>query len=354
MITRRRSTARSSLATLALFALACAPSTRQVAQTERRTPLVSPVIAQAEDARAANDPVVDPQPSADATAPHLEPVAPTAPRSLATRLSEHEVDDDYPWRQTVYSWLTPQRAQELAQHRQVLTATTHSGPYVSPFSRILARLQRRRDRVGAIAHALYVEPDLYRYRYGWSSPFATAMGFRGQPYGTALVRVDLRDDALVLRLDTQDPQLFRLFDREQREVPIDRFQQARARIGAVYHVRRGGDVKVAFREYVLCNSAAIAHWSVGTQAIRDEVGSELRLVEEVLAEWGPHATRPSSTHAGIEREWRGGTRSPQRTPFMMWAATMATAAPHYYLETNNLLALLAQLRQFDSSTTYEE
>lgn len=338
--------------------LSCTPSAQTVARADRRAPMRSLASSSIEDAsRAVEAPSeehsFDAATDASVGESNADPITQITARSLEARLADHEVDDDHPWRQTVYSWLTPQRAAELAQHRQLLTATTNSGPYVSPFSRLLARLQRRRDRIGAIAHALYVEPDLYRYRYAWSSPFATATGFKGLPYGSSLVRVDLRPDALVLRLDPQDPQRFRLFDREQREVPIERFQQVRARIGAVYHVRRD-DVNVPFREYVLCNSAAVAHWSIGTPAVCDEVAAELRLVEDALAEWGSIAPRPASPRAHIELEWRASTRSTQRTPFSRWAATMATAAPHYYLDANNLRALATQLQRFDPSTIHEE
>jgi hypothetical protein len=353
-------THRSSLAlTVTVIALAaCSTAARPPRFTARRSPLFS--LASTEDRATVPAPLAtltdasttaraEPNPAPD-TAP--EPVVAQRALTLEERLEAHEVDDDRPWRGTLYSWLTPQRAAELAQHRQVLTATPTSGPYLSPFSKWIARAARRNDRVGAIARALQSSPDLSRYRYAWSAPYATAMGFRGQPYGTALVRVELRPDALILRLDTRDARLFRLFDREQREVPIERWEHVRPRIAAVYHARRGSDVRVPFREYVLCNAAAFARWSLGTPEIRDELTREQQLVDDLVADWGTLAPHATPMHA--EHEWRASSRAAPRTAWTRWAATMATAAPHYAFSARNLRALAQQLALYDDSAQHDE
>ncbi len=344
-------THRFVLALTVIALAACSTAARPPQVTARRPPVFS-LATTAEPAREPpREPERDASASVDATAPTDVPSASRA-LTLDERVEAYEVDDDRPWRERLYSWLAPQRAAELAQHGQVLTATPTSGPYLSPFSKWIARARHRSDRVGAIARALQSSPDLSRYRYAWSAPYATAMGFRGQPYGTALVRVDLRSDALVLRLDTADAALFRLFDREQREVPIERWEHVRPRIAAVYHVRRGADVRVPFREYVLCNAAAFARWSLGTQDIRDELTREQQLVDDLIADWGTLSAPSVASHTA--REWRASTRATTRTAFTRWAATMATAAPHYALSARNLRALAQQLALYDDSAQHDE
>jgi hypothetical protein len=269
--------------------------------------------------------------------------------SLDSLLERHAIDDDAPWRETLYSWLPPDRARQLARDRLVLSATPASGSFASPFSRLLLRLRSRGDDVGAIARALLYDPGLNHYRYAWASGFATALGFRRRSYGTALVSATLRPDALVLRLDPSDRAVFRLFDREQREVEIDRFADVAPRIAAVYHVRRRPETPTPFREYVLCNESALASWSVGTPEITAEISAERALVASVL-----ESVRARSPGAGVswtEREWRGSTRAPERTLSTRWASTMATAADHYALGAVNLVALLDALDKYEVAAT---
>jgi hypothetical protein len=277
---------------------------------------------------------------------------PLAAPTIEERLEADAIDDDRPWRATLYSWTPAERAAELAQSHSILSATASSGASPSPFSRLLARLRRRTGDVGTIARALLEDPTLNHYRYAWTNGYATAMGFIGRPYGTALVRVELAPNALVLRLDPSDGRPFRLFDRDQREVSIRRFTELRSRVAAVYHVRRWGDVRVPFREYVLCNPETIARWSMGTPVVREEVEREQQLVVAVLESIASRRVAPLST-AQRFAEWRSSSRTAAPTIAHRWMRTMATAAPHYELTMANLRALSATLARYDASAVAE-
>lgn len=288
------------------------------------------------------------QESADASAENN----PTRPRTLDERLADDEVDDERPWRAVLYSWTPPDRAAALAQSQTLLVATAQSGNAPSPFSRLLSRLRSRPGELGVAARALLEDPSLNRYRYAWTNAYATALGFIGRSYGTALVRIELAPNALVLRLDPLDPRPIRLIDRDQHEVPLRRFDELRSRIAAVYHVRRSGDVRVPFREYVVCNASAVARWSIGTPPVREEIDRERELVAALFDALTSRAVAPLGPRQRYA-EWNTASRSPSPTLAHRWARTMATAAPHYELTIANLRALAAALAQYDASTTID-
>ncbi|MBL8679473.1 MAG: hypothetical protein JNK05_09925 [Myxococcales bacterium] len=298
-----------------------------------------------------------PDPLADATATPAPDAATFTeaprPRSLDERLADDAIDNERPWREVLYSWTPPDRAAAIAQSRVLLAATAQSGNAPSPFSRLLTRLRSREGELGLVARALLEDPALNRYRYAWSNAYATALGFIGRSYGTALVRIELAPNALVLRLDPRDVRPLRLYDREQREVPLRRFDELRGRIAAVYHVRRSGDVRVPFREYVVCNASAVARWSLATPPVREEIARERELVSALYDALAARST-PSLSPRERYAEWNASTRSSAPTLAHRWARAMATAAPHYDLSLVNLRALAAALALYDTNTVTEQ
>jgi len=253
--------------------------------------------------------------------PTQPPPAPLPEASPDASLDEYAVDDERPWRAVLYTWASPARVAEAARDGVLLRTAADEGAR-SPFSELLARMERRGGEEGAVGRALLRDPALRRYRYAWASAFATSLGFEGRSYGSALVRIELRPDALVLRLAPGDARPVRIFDRDHREAPASRFEALRHRIGAVYHARRAPEVPVSFREYVVVNASMVTSWEAGTPAVCDELARERRMVEG-LAPLDP------ARYAGA------------------WARAMATAAPHYRPTADNLRAVAASIERCD-------
>lgn len=254
-----------------------------------------------------------------AAAPHARDASPRR----AVTLDDYAVDDARPWRAVLYSWAPPARAAEAARDGVLLRTAADDGA-ATPFSELLGRMERRAGEEGVVARALLRDPALRRYRYAWPSAFATARGFQGRSYGSSLVRVTLRPDALVLRLAPGDARPLRLYDRDHREAAASRFDALRHRVGAVYHVRRAPEVPVSFREYVVVNAAMVASWEVATPAVCDELARERRLVASLVG----------------------------ADPGARWDAAMATAAPHYRPTADNLRALAASIARCDAAVVY--
>jgi hypothetical protein len=260
--------------------------------------------------------------------------APPAPRGArppdvaapAATLDAYAVDDDRPWRAVLYSWTPPAQAAAMARDGALLRTSADEGA-PTPFSELLARMERRAGAERDVARALLRDPALRRYRYAWASAFATARGFQGRSYGSSLVRVALRPDALVLRLDPGAARPLRLFDRDQNEAPAERFDALRHRVAAVYHVRRAPEVPVSFREYVVVQASMVAAWEVATPAACDELTRERAMLSGLLA--GDPTTL--------------GDR---------WTAAMATAAAHYRPTADNLRAAADAIGRCDTTVVY--
>jgi hypothetical protein len=255
-------------------------------------------------------------------------------------LSRYVVDSDRPWVRDLYSWAPTERVAEIARTHEPLTVTVFPDPVPTPYAVLLEDLSVRRGAFRGIAHTLLHDPSLNRRRYSWPFPYPTAMGFRGTSYGSALIHLALRDDALVLRLDPSDTQVFRLYDREQHEVPLQGFERERSRIAAVYHVRKKPDVPVAFREYVVCNAGALSHWDIARSDTCAELAAEHSLVQQLTAFTIAPERAP-------ENFWQHPLE-PNAPMSVQWAATMATAARHYYPIAANLRTLIEALAHCDT------
>ncbi|MDP3275771.1 MAG: hypothetical protein Q8Q09_11285 [Deltaproteobacteria bacterium] len=329
---------------------ACAPSSVQ--QTLRAAPLAyeqprGPSLIDASQPAARDAAVAVADASADAAMNSGVDVT-VAPPTLADALARYELDSERPWRQVVYSWTPRARAQILAADRVLLVAKASSGNYQSPFSRLLLRLRSRSDLVGTTARTLLSDPAMSRYRYAWASSFPTARGFQGRSYGTALVRVSLRPDALWLVLDPTDARVFWLVDSENRQIPIERFAAVQQRVAGVFHRRGRPEVIHAFREYILCNNAAVASWEVGTATVMADMDAEAVVVDRAIAALAAAPSLRAPSGAVTEHAWRFESGESLRL-YQRWMRTMATAAPHYAFRHENLLWVADALSKRDRS-----
>jgi hypothetical protein len=232
-------------------------------------------------------------PSSDRPAAAAVPVARRDPAiSLEADIDRHAVGADDFVRLELYTWTTPAQIEALRAGGPLLVADAQAGGRPTPYRHLLAAMAHERRPGHALAAVLQRTPALARCRYAWPSPFATVLGLGSQRYGEALVRIRLRRDTVIARVDpTADPP-WTLRDGEGRPVGEDEALAEPTRIGAVYHLRVDDEVGIEFREYVLCNAAMIEAWEVGTPAIAERVATERRLVLDLSQ--GPFAALPDA------------------------------------------------------------
>lgn len=247
-----------------------------------------------------------PAPPAPATAPTPDALAPVTPAvappsaaavpdpslSLESRLDGHAVGFDDFVRLELYTWTTPAQIEALRAGGPLLVADARTGPGPSPYHRLLAAMDAERRPGHPLAAVLRRTPSLSRCRYAWSSPFATVLGLGPQRYGQALVRIRLREAAVIARLDPTGEPPWALRDGEGRPVDLEALIAEPTRLGAVFHLRVDDEARIKFREYVVCNPAMIEAWEVGTPAIRERIDAERRLVQDLRE--GPFAALPAA------------------------------------------------------------
>lgn len=270
---------------------------------------------------------------------------PVAPLTVEDHLRRVAVADDDFYRGVFYTWTTAEGAAALRSSRRLLVATAATGGFASPFNRALAVVARRPGRAGDLARLLTTDPTLIRRRYAWPAPFATVMGLGERTYGNALVRIALAPDAWIGRFEPASAQPFRFVDLAGAPVALRFVLAEPGRIGAIYHVRVEADRPVPFREYVLCNPAMIASWSIATRAIRDEIDAERALLRAVRARLPAASLDPALTP---RRVWR---RARARTGGLAaaWLAALAFANDRYALTAAALDAIDQALAAYDGA-----
>jgi hypothetical protein len=181
------------------------------------------------------------------------------------------VYDDNFTRRVFYTWTTSEQVAELEASRVLLTRVESPERGVSQFQQTVDRSPHT-----SLARLL-LHPGFARRRFAWVSPWPTVRGFGAEVYGSRLVHVRIRENAVVASVVGG---VFRGFWGPAGAVPEPDVLREPERLAAVYHsgVAEQPDGAVPFREFVLCNEAAIEAWSVDTEDIAERV----RLDREML------------------------------------------------------------------------
>jgi hypothetical protein len=216
----------------------------------------------------------------------------------------------------LYTWTTPAQIAALRTDNRLLVATSYAGSGPSRFILDLEDLVHQKGKGEGIARTVLLDPALSRRRYAWPSPFATRMGLSGKSYGNALIRVVLKDDSLIARFHPEEKEPWSVVDLDNRPAQFDA-----TRLGAVFHVRSSKTATAPFREYVLCNEAQIASYSVGTDVIKTEIKEEKTLLRALSG--------------AIERERE------------TWKQAIAFDNERYQPTRENLEAIIASLDGYD-------
>jgi hypothetical protein len=136
-----------------------------------------------------------------------------------------------------------------------------------------------------------VAPFFDTCRYGWPHPWPTRFGVGGEQYGDKLVRITLKPQAWVARLDPSG-EISSVYDQQGAHVPFAEAMAHPERIGALYFVYFGdptvddwcgsfGPVgPESYREFVLGNADMVERYEVGTEAILSELDDSVRFLKE--------------------------------------------------------------------------
>ncbi len=198
-----------------------------------------------------------------------------------------------PARRVFYTWTTEAQIAELRRSRVLLTRSE------APDRPSLFQQEVQKVTYTTLARLL-VEPGFARRRFAWTNPWATVRGWNNESYGNRLVRVSLKENAVIARFVDGAHRGFVgldgavVFDQELFKNPD--------RLAAVFHVHGAHDgVEAPFREFVLCNEAAIEEWEVDTP----EIAARARLDATMLVRLRDAMARGGFDEAaGDQRSWR--------------------------------------------------
>jgi hypothetical protein len=275
--------------------------------------------------------------------PQAPPIVASTGAALAAHLIALAVSDDDFYRPILYTWTSPSSIAAVRDSRQLLVATATSGAFMSPFNRTLLRMARRPGAGQAMARALLDDPRLARRRYAWPAPFATVMGIGDRTYGTALIRIELRADAWIGRFDPFDVIPFRFVDAAGQTVALTDVLATPERVAAIFHVRTEARQAVKFREYVVCNEAMVASWSIATDVIAAEVAAERELLRTVRDPM--QQVRMSDLRSSAITAWPHGPQN--RSWLALWHAALAFDNDRYRPDRTRLEAIDHALADYD-------
>ena len=289
-----------------------------------RAPSVGAELARPPDIRAADD---------DKAQEAAVDAAEESASSVAELRSYAVYHDDYA-RDRLYSWTSAEQVEALRSGGPLLVATATSGGRPTAYIRALDELAEGGASGAELARALRQDPVLRRHRYAWVSGFATVLGLGPRGYGDELIAIDLAARAWIVKLEPAGPEPLSVVDLEGRPVDLAQAVAEPARIGAVYHVR--DREPTPFREYVICNPAMVAGWSVRTPELAAQLDRERRLVRWLAED--PFARLPG----GALREPSASAWSRARVDadlVGLWRASLAFDNDRYRPSLGNLRKL---------------
>ncbi len=273
--------------------------------------------------------IVDPNPNPNLN-PVLSPSPPTLSFSTLAALRDSAVTDTSYARRVLFSWTTPDQIAILRRDQKLLLGTElPSGP--TPYVERLTATANTTGPFADVARLLLLHPSLRLRRYAWPRPWPTRLGATESAYGTELIRVALRPDAIIARYDPSRADVFSFQDLDARAVSVAEALAEPARIAAVFHVRT--DSPIAHREYVLCNESMVSEWSIATP----DAASAIRADISLLSTLGSASLRAEPAAPS----WTG---DPGDTGSALFAASLAFDMDRYRATPAALDAIARALR----------
>jgi hypothetical protein len=301
-------------------------------------------------------------PGAQESAAPLTVPPPTTPLSvtpaaaplgeLLDLLRRDTVLSSAPARGTLYTWTTRAQIEALARDRVLLTRTESPQHGPSFFDQVLAKHAAAGDPLSRALRA----PAFARARFAWPSPWPTLLGWPDETYGDELIAVELAPEAWTAELFTSKPALS-VVDRDNHPVDPAEVLRHPERIGAVYFVHdqpargvaassAGPAERAAYREYVLCNEAMIARWSIGGGASAGAIAESATLIERLAAALpaAPPQSMPFwAWNDRVARDiWPGPALGAALDP--IYEAALALPNENYPLTRERMTALARKLR----------
>lgn len=275
----------------------------------------------------------------------VTPVRPSASRasqksvvSLDQRFVSGAVYGNRIARRVLYTWTTDDQIDQLRTHKVLLTRKRSPQKGMARFDRTI------QGQEGAV-ETLLQKAGWDRRRFAWPNAWATVGGWQRETYGDRLVRIQLREDAIIGIYEAYTDKPWRFVSMSDEPVAVETVLARPEMLAAVYHLSDidsyGMDTFASaslFREYVIVNELMIESWSIGTQAIVDEIRDGAALLQAFRQVLG----RSPNTAIGTWYQWK------RHVANNVWPAPVKKPSTHWLYEAN--LSLPNQVYRPDVDT----
>jgi hypothetical protein len=211
-------------------------------------------------------------------------------------IAPYAVDAENFARKTLYTWTSPNQINELRLRPILLTKSESETLGPSGFDK---RVQAERGANYEMTELL-AKPQLSLRRFAWTTPWATILGFQNEAYGNQLVKITLKDDALIASFTPGKSKHWDLVDLSNKSVDRDVLQEHPERLAAVYYEAQDEKGALLYREYVLCNESMIERWEYATPDIITEMSAQEDALRKLI-EWARVAKDPKEVESFFAR-----------------------------------------------------
>lgn len=238
----------------------------------------------------------------------------------------------------LYAWVPSDEVPALLRTKRLVVGG-RNGPTRHDNLERLATRGSGVDVGGRLLAALTVAP-LDRRRPSFSNPFGWALGEDGTAEGDVLVRVVLREEAVVLTFgDSASPRLSPFRARRVGDgsaVAPDDLAAHGETVAAVFVTgfSRSG---ILTRDVLLVNEGMIERWELGTDTVAEELSKAEQALRK-LAEAAP--SEAAHDPMTVRSTWMG---QPQRADLAVFESSLGSGSPTYAFARPKLLALADRL-----------
>jgi hypothetical protein len=229
-------------------------------------------------------------------------------------MAPFSLDSREPLRRTLFSWTTRAQAETMKTGKKLLFRGASDVAVDAPFE---TRIRHPKGTpTQQRVQLMMSKPPLDKHRFAFANPIGWSVGVSGAPYGSVLVRVTLREEAILLGLGEMGA--IRAFNASGL-VADDAMAQHPERVAVVFH--EGMDSRgTLFREYVLVNEGMIESWALGTEDIRQELARAQEAIERLILV-SPEASQVEGAPSCV----CSGTASAPGSPRLRGATCSASA-----------------------------
>ena len=266
------------------------------------------------------------------------------------RFASQVLYDSQAARRTLYTWTVPEQVADLRKNQVLLTKTETAG---LGRGYLFVDLLARADRGDALAKVL-TGPLFGKGRYAWPNPWATLMGWPGESYGDQLVKVVLRPEAWIAKVEADG---LTVVDLENNPVALTDALAHPERIGAIFYHKAPSNYAVcgstylpsgdSYREFYLGNEAMVEEWSIATQGILDRLDQDIALIQAVRPSalvTDSYTTPADYLNGKALCHWGKPLTAPGCDPLDPYVASLALTSEYYSPTSANLDALVAKLQ----------